>query len=71
MRDELIDLISAAEELGVSRMTVYRLMGRYGMKRYKLPGKRRAMIRRSDLERLKQPQEVDGEPKEAEGKVAA
>ena len=71
MRDELIDLISAAEELGVSRMTVYRLMGRYGMRRYRLPGKRRSMILRSDLERLKQPQVVDGEPTEAEGKAAA
>ncbi len=71
MRDELIDLISAAEELGVSRMTVYRLMRRYGMRRYRLPGKRRAMMLRSDLERLKQPQEVDGETKDAEGKEAA
>ena len=64
---DYIDIETAMRELGVSRVTLYRLMRQFGVKRYKFPGKRRVMVRREDLEPLRQPQERDG----AEGKAAA
>lgn len=67
MSEELIDVYTAAEELGFSRMTLYRLMKQYGIKRYKIPGRRRMMLRRGDLDALREPREWD----EARGSKAA
>ena len=66
MAETFIDTYAAAKELGISRPTLYRLMEQYGMKRYKLPGNRRTLIRRDDIDRLRQPQE-----RGTEGKAAA
>lgn len=52
-----VDVYEAAAELGVSKPTIYRLMKEHQVKRYKFPGNRRTHIRRSDLEKLKLPQE--------------
>ncbi len=60
MSGNLIDTYAAAEELGISRPTLYRLIEQYGVKKYKLPGNRRTLLRRDDLERLRQPQEREG-----------
>jgi excisionase family DNA binding protein len=57
MPGEYIDVYEAAEELGVSRMTLYRLMNERGIRRWKFPGNRRTHIARTDYERLRQPEE--------------
>ncbi len=59
---EYLDLYEAAAELGISMATMWSLLKRHNIVRYKLPGKRRAMIRRSDLEQLRQPIPM-GEPR--------
>jgi len=59
---EYLDLYEAATELGISMATMWALLKRHNIVRYKLPGKRRAMIRRSDLEQLRQPIPM-GEPR--------
>ena len=50
-----IDLYDTAAELGVSMATLWNLLKRYDIVRYKFPGKRRAVIKREDLEKLRQP----------------
>lgn len=62
MPDGYVDVYEAAEELNISRMTLYRLMEQYGLKKYKFPGNRRTHIKRDDLDRLKEPQEIEGKP---------
>ncbi len=59
MPEEMIDTYDAAKELHISRPTLYRLMEQFAVKKYKVPGNRRTLIRRADLERLQQPQERD------------
>ena len=60
MSQEFVDTYDAAEELRVSRPTLYRLLDQFEIKKYKLPGNRRTLIRRVDLDRLLQPQEREG-----------
>ena len=60
MGEAFIDTYAAATELGISRPTLYRLMEQYGVKKYKVPGNRRTLIRRDDVDRLRQPQEREG-----------
>ncbi len=60
MGEQFVDTYAAAEELRISRPTLYRLIEQYGIKKYKVPGNRRTLIRRDDLERLSQPQELEG-----------
>jgi len=60
MGETFIDTYAAAELLNISRPTLYRLIEQYGIKKYKVPGNRRTLIRRDDLERLRQPQELMG-----------
>ena len=50
-----IDLYDTAAELGISMATLWNLLKRYDIVRYRFPGKRRAVIKRSDLEQLRQP----------------
>ena len=64
------DVYEVAELLGVSVPTVWNLIRRHGIIRYKLPGERRTMLRAADVERIRQP--VPREDRRAsEGKVAA
>ena len=58
MPETFIDTYAAAKELHISRPTLYRLLEQFGVKRYKVPGNRRTLIRREDLDRLRQPQEL-------------
>ena len=52
---EYLDVYEVAEQLGVSVPTVWNLIKRHGLIRYKLPGQRRTMLRAEDVERLRQP----------------
>jgi excisionase family DNA binding protein len=71
-----IDLYAAADELGVTRQTLYRLLDQFEVERFRRPGQRRVMIRRADLERLKTPVPIGtpqrGRPRLGQsGKLAA
>ncbi len=55
MGDEFIDTYKAAEELGMSRATLWRLLRERDVERFRIPGDRRALIRRRDMESLRQP----------------
>ena len=52
---EFIEVLAAAEVLGVSRATMYNLINERGIVTYKLPGNRRALIKRADFEMLRRP----------------
>lgn len=67
-KEEYLDTYEAATELGISRVTLLRLVKAFGVKRYKIPGKRRTLWKRSDLAVLRQPQPQDEMPR---GKAAA
>ena len=64
MPEEMIDTYDAAKELRISRPTLYRLIDQFGIKKYKIPGNRRTLIRRADMARLAQPQEREPVGKE-------
>ena len=72
---EYLDLYEAAAELGISMATMWSLLKQHNIVRYKLPGKRRAMIRRSDVEQLRQPipwgESKRGRPRGSGAKKAA
>lgn len=53
--EEFIDTYDAATEIGVSRATIWNLIRRHNIERFRLPGELRTVIRRADLEKLRQP----------------
>lgn len=55
MDEEYVDTYRAAEELGISRATVWNLIRRYQIERFRFPGELRTVIRRRDLEKMRQP----------------
>ena len=57
--DEWVDLYAAADELGVTRQTLYRMLDQFNVERFRRMGQRRAVIRRADLERMKEPIPID------------
>ncbi len=65
--EEFIDTYAAAEEIGVSRATIWNLIRRHQVERFRLPGELRTVIRRSDLAKLRQPiplgERVRGRPR--------
>ncbi len=74
MAEEWIDLYAAADELNVTRQTLHRLLKEFDVPRFRRPGQRRVMIRRSDLERMKEPVPIDtprrGRPRGSTGEQA-
>jgi len=70
MGEEYVDTYKAAEELGMSRATLWRLLKEREIERYRIPGDRRVLIRRGDLEALRQPVPIRQRGGEAK-KVAA
>ena len=58
MEDEYVDTYRAAEELGISRALLWRLLKERGITRYKLPGERRTLVRRQDLADLRRPMPI-------------
>ncbi len=70
MDEEYLDIAQAAKELSLGQSTVWLLLRRSGIPRYRIPGEgKRTFIRRSDLPLLKQPVRID-QPG-PEGKAAA
>ena len=66
----------AAAELGVSEATMWNVLKRHEIDRYRQPGYRETRIKREDLERLRQPIKLDapqrGRPRgTGQGKAAA
>jgi hypothetical protein len=62
---ELLDLDQAQALLGVSRATLFNLLRRYQVPRYKIPAQgKRTWLKRSDVEGLNEPRPAD-EPKKA------
>ncbi len=60
MLDEFITLQQAADDLGVSRFTMWRLIRDGELLAYQAPSdRRRKLIRRVDLEVLKQPRALN------------
>ena len=57
--EELIAVDEAAEELGVSRATVWNWIRRYELPTYRRPGERRTLLRRADVARLAEPMPAD------------
>ena len=55
MSEELIDTYSAANEVKMSRATLWRLLRERDIERFRLPGDRKSLIRRRDMETLRQP----------------
>lgn len=53
--EEFIDTYAAAEEIGVSRATIWNLIKKYQIERFRMPGELRTVIRRSDMAKLRQP----------------
>jgi len=57
--EEWVDLYEAAEDMSVTRQTLYRLLDQFEVERFRRAGQRRVVIRRADLERMKQPIPID------------
>ena len=68
MESEFVDTYAAAEDLGISRALLWRLLKQRGITRYKQPGERKTLVRRSDLVGLRDPVPI-GE--RSEGKMIA
>lgn len=65
---EYLTVADAAREMGLGESTVWLMLKRTNVTRYRIPGEgKRTYLKRSDLPRLKQPIPVDP----AKGKVAA
>ena len=73
MSDEFIDTYRAAEELGISRALLWRLIKERNIPRYRVPGNVRTLVRRGDIEKLREPVRIDDAPRRGRprGKVAA
>lgn len=71
MAEEYIDTYAAAEELGMSRATLWRLLREREIERFRVPGDRRALIRRRDLDTLRQPVPMRRRRTDDMGKAAA
>ena len=66
--DQLMSLAEAAAWLEVSRATLFNLVRRHNIPRYKIPVQgKRVFFKRVDLEALRQPMPADSE----QGKAAA
>jgi len=61
MADEFLTIEEACRELNIGRAYLYRLLRRYDIPRYRRPvNGRRVLLKRADLERLKQPKIASG-----------
>lgn len=65
MREEYVSVEEAAALLGVAKVTVWRLIRRYGLQTFRILGERATFVRRADIEPLRQPIPID------KGKVLA
>ena len=67
MRDEYVSVDEAASMLGISRATAWKWMRRHGIETFRVLGDRRTLIRREDVERMRQPVPIEA----LKGKAAA
>jgi predicted DNA-binding transcriptional regulator AlpA len=59
-KDDLLDLEQAQALLGVSRATLFNLMRRYKVPRYKIPTQgKRTYVKRADVVALQEPRLVE------------
>ena len=68
---EYLDVEQVRELLGVSRATVWNIIGRYNLQRYQIPARgRKTLVKKSELlEALSRP--VPVQPRSERGKAAA
>ncbi len=59
MSQDYLSVDEAATELGVSRATVWKWLRRHGVNTFRVFGDRRTLIRRADIERLREPIPID------------
>ena len=58
--DELLSAEEAQEHLGISRATLWKLIDRYHVPRYRIPLRgKRIFLKKSDLEKLREPFRAD------------
>ena len=74
--EEYITVEDATRELGIRRATMFKLLKERDVTRYKVPGERRVLILRRDLEELRKPvprpkRTGPAHEETLEGKVAA
>lgn len=55
MSQDYLSVDEAAAELGVSRVTLYKWIKRNDIGTFRVVGDRRTLIRRTDVEKLKEP----------------
>jgi len=54
-----ISVDDAAADIGVSRATVWKWIKRYDLPTFRFLGDRKTFVQKADIERLKQPIEID------------
>jgi excisionase family DNA binding protein len=59
MSEEYISVDAAAELLEVTRGTVWKWVKRFELPTFRILGERRTMLRRVDVERLREPMPID------------
>jgi excisionase family DNA binding protein len=62
---DYLSVNDAAAELGVSRATLWKWLKRHNVGTFRLLGDRRTLIRRADVEKLKEPMPVEEAKKAA------
>lgn len=68
---DYISVDAAAEEIDVSRATMWKWIKRHDMATFRFMGDRKTFIRREDMDQLKKPVQVDFQKKQAAGYAAA
>ncbi len=65
MSQDYLSVDEAANELGVSRATVWKWLRRHDIDTFRVFGDRRTLIRRADIARLREPIPIDALKKAA------
>ena len=65
MSKDYLSVDDAAAELGVSRATLYKWIKRHEIGTFRLLGDRRTLMRRADVEKLKEPMPIEDAKKAA------
>jgi excisionase family DNA binding protein len=65
MSKDYLSVDEAAGELGVSRATLWKWLKRHNIGTFRLLGNRRTLVRRADVEKLKEPMPIEDAKKAA------
>ncbi len=72
MEGDFLDIAQAAQELGLGQSTVWLLLKRTDIPRFRIPGEgKKTFIRREDLPRLKQPVPITDRRRAGKTRAAA